>query len=136
MEAKAKAKVENILHRIQSSLSLSSLTTPKSNLNGSGNREFAKQPSYFTHFAVRPQTEFPMDSSESEVRTTERRVSFSVLRWSLTLLFPVVSFVALSFLVGLVAVFLGSSSVASPISVPSQCKIVSTSESSLFSSVI
>ncbi|KAF4378553.1 hypothetical protein CsatB_003049 [Cannabis sativa] len=64
---------------------------------------------------------------ESERRTRKRSLPFLILRWSLALLFPIVSFFVLSFLVGLVAVFLADSPVSGPISVPSQCKIVSSS---------
>ncbi|PON44792.1 exopolysaccharide production negative regulator [Parasponia andersonii] len=64
---------------------------------------------------------------DSERRTGKRSLPFVILRWSLALLFPILSFFVLSFIVGLVAVLLADSPVTSPISVPSQCKIVSTS---------
>ncbi|XP_062120577.1 uncharacterized protein LOC133834837 [Humulus lupulus] len=64
---------------------------------------------------------------ESGRRIGKRSLPFLILRWSLAVLFPIVSFLVLSFLVGLLAVFLIDSPVTGPISVPSQCKIVSSS---------
>ncbi|KAL5550822.1 hypothetical protein UlMin_000998 [Ulmus minor] len=68
-----------------------------------------------------------MDSEECERRTRKGNLPSVILRWSLTLLSLVVSFFVLLFLLGFVAVFLANSSVTSTISVPSQCKIVSSS---------
>ncbi|GMN40752.1 hypothetical protein TIFTF001_009978 [Ficus carica] len=69
-----------------------------------------------------------MDSDDdSETRTCKGSWPVLILRCSLALLFPILSFFVFSFFVGLVAVFLANSSASSPISVPSQCKIVSSS---------
>lgn len=65
-----------------------------------------------------------MDSQEDSQKDN---VGFVILRWSLALLFPIVAFSSLSLLVVLVAVFVANSSVTSPISVSSQCRIVSSS---------
>lgn len=66
-----------------------------------------------------------MDSQEV---SQNGNVGFLILRWSLALLFPIVAFSSLSLLVVLVAVFVANSSVTSPISVSSQCRIVSSSK--------
>ncbi|EXB49813.1 hypothetical protein L484_006351 [Morus notabilis] len=69
-----------------------------------------------------------MDSDDDyETRASKRNFPFLILRWSLALILHTLSFFVLSFFVGLVAIFLANSSVSSPISVPSQCKIVSSS---------
>ncbi|KAF3447884.1 hypothetical protein FNV43_RR08590 [Rhamnella rubrinervis] len=65
-----------------------------------------------------------MDSQEVSEKAN---LPSSMLRWSLALIFSVVSFFTLSFLVGFVSVFVANSSVTNPTSVPSQCKIVSSS---------
>lgn len=58
----------------------------------------------------------------------EKKSVLSVLcRCTLVVLFPFLLFFALQFLVGFVAVFAANSSFGSPISVTSQCKIVSSS---------
>ncbi|KAH7514794.1 hypothetical protein FEM48_Zijuj11G0128300 [Ziziphus jujuba var. spinosa] len=74
-----------------------------------------------------------MDSQEvsegirTTTTTTEKsNLALTILRWSLALLCPILGFFTLSFLVGFVAVFVANSSVSNPISVPSQCKIVSS----------
>ncbi|XP_004300141.1 PREDICTED: uncharacterized protein LOC101302166 [Fragaria vesca subsp. vesca] len=52
---------------------------------------------------------------------------YLILRWSLALLFPIVAFSSLSLLLISVTVFVSNSSVPGPISVSSQCRIVSSS---------
>lgn len=53
--------------------------------------------------------------------------NFTPMRLILTLVFPILTFFSLAFLIGVVAVLFGESSVSSSIFVPSQCKIVSSS---------
>ncbi|XP_021299557.1 uncharacterized protein LOC110428155 [Herrania umbratica] len=50
-----------------------------------------------------------------------------LLRIAFALLFPIFAFFSLSFLVGFVAVFIGELSIPNSITVPTQCKIVSSS---------
>ncbi|OMO89318.1 hypothetical protein CCACVL1_07918 [Corchorus capsularis] len=52
---------------------------------------------------------------------------YVLLRIALALIFPIFAFFSLSFLVGLVAVFIGELSISNPITVPTRCKIVSSS---------
>ncbi|XP_040987493.1 uncharacterized protein LOC121235236 isoform X1 [Juglans microcarpa x Juglans regia] len=69
-----------------------------------------------------------MDSLEVSSADTEKKgFPFLLLRFSLAILFPLISFFALSFLFLFTTIFVANSSVSSPISVPSQCKIVSSS---------
>ncbi|XAR70727.1 hypothetical protein NMG60_11027696 [Bertholletia excelsa] len=67
-----------------------------------------------------------MDSPE----TTETANKVPVKAWfrlSVLLLFSLVALLSLSFLLGFAAAFFGNLSVSNPISVPSQCRIVSSS---------
>lgn len=61
--------------------------------------------------------------------TTEKEKGFLfvIVRCLFVLLFPIFGLLFFSFLIGFAALFLGNSSFPSPISVPSQCKIVSSS---------
>lgn len=69
-----------------------------------------------------------MDSPELTQRNKKSLQSrYVILRWSFAVLFSVLAFLSLSFMVGFVTVLVGDSSMSSPISVPSQCKIVSSS---------
>ncbi|MBA0554409.1 hypothetical protein Golob_013515 [Gossypium lobatum] len=52
---------------------------------------------------------------------------YMLLRIAFALLFPIFVFFLLSFLVCLLAIFMGELSISDPISVPTQCKIVSSS---------
>ncbi|XVF13751.1 hypothetical protein REPUB_Repub08aG0234600 [Reevesia pubescens] len=52
---------------------------------------------------------------------------YMLLRIAFTLLFPIFALFSLSFFVGLLAIFMGELSISNPISVPTQCKIVSSS---------
>ncbi|KAK8360873.1 hypothetical protein V6Z11_A03G001200 [Gossypium hirsutum] len=52
---------------------------------------------------------------------------YMLLRIAFALLFPIFAFFSLSFLVGLLAIFMGELSISNPISIPTQCKIVSSS---------
>ncbi|XP_028960218.1 uncharacterized protein [Malus domestica] len=65
-----------------------------------------------------------MDSEEASAKGS---VANLILRWSLCLLLPILAFFSLSLFVAFVAVFVADSSIPSPISVPSQCRIVSSS---------
>ncbi|KAB1226458.1 hypothetical protein CJ030_MR1G014165 [Morella rubra] len=70
-----------------------------------------------------------MDSQEGSSSKTEKKGLLSVLlRCSLALIFPMICFFALSFLLCFVAVSFANSSISNPISLPSQCKIVSSGE--------
>lgn len=74
-----------------------------------------------------------MDSPELSQRNKKSLQSrYVILRWSFAVLFSVLAFLSLSFMVGFVTVLVGDSSMSSPISVPSQCKIVSSSKSLQF----
>ncbi|XP_023540496.1 uncharacterized protein LOC111800848 [Cucurbita pepo subsp. pepo] len=72
-----------------------------------------------------------MDSEDDEVSTSERTTKRGYLavtmRWCAVLLIPVVSFFLVTVSLSLVAVFVANSSITSPISLRSQCKIVSSS---------
>lgn len=70
-----------------------------------------------------------MDSSEISEDNNNNRKGFllSLFRISLALFFPVFAFFSLAFVVGIAAVFFSESSISYPISVPSYCKIVSSS---------
>ncbi|XP_008238060.1 PREDICTED: uncharacterized protein LOC103336739 [Prunus mume] len=65
-----------------------------------------------------------MDSQEV---SEKGNMAYLILRWSLALVLPIVAIFALSLFVGFVAIFVANSSVPSPISVSSQCRIVSSS---------
>ncbi|TYJ23080.1 hypothetical protein E1A91_A08G167100v1 [Gossypium mustelinum] len=52
---------------------------------------------------------------------------YMLLRIAFALLFPILVFFLLSFLVCLLAIFMGELSISDPISMPTQCKIVSSS---------
>lgn len=103
-------------------------------INGSDDRKLAEKLPYLPQFPITSlksgfRFSFFMDSDDdSETRTRKGSWPVLILRCSLALLFPILSFFVFSFFVGLVAVFLANSSASSPISVPSQCKIVSSSE--------
>ncbi|PRQ19100.1 hypothetical protein RchiOBHm_Chr7g0213391 [Rosa chinensis] len=63
-----------------------------------------------------------MDSQD-----VSQKKGYLILRWSLAVLFPIVAFCSLSLFLVLVTVFVSNSSVSGPISVSSQCRIVSSS---------
>ncbi|KAM5573700.1 hypothetical protein ABKV19_013308 [Rosa sericea] len=63
-----------------------------------------------------------MDSQD-----VSQKKGYLILRWSLALLFPIVAFSSLSLFLVLVTLFVSNSSVSGPISVSSQCRIVSSS---------
>lgn len=65
-----------------------------------------------------------MDSEEASAKGS---VANLILRWSLGLLLPILAFFSLSLFVAFVVVFAADSSIPSPISVSSQCRIVSSS---------
>ncbi|RVW93707.1 hypothetical protein CK203_043406 [Vitis vinifera] len=67
-----------------------------------------------------------MDSPEEPSERTRTKRGFHLLSIS------IFAFLLSSLMVALVAVFVGNLSVSSPVSVPSQCKIVSSSEFSGF----
>ncbi|GFZ16636.1 hypothetical protein Acr_25g0010450 [Actinidia rufa] len=69
-----------------------------------------------------------MDSSETTVKKKEKshRHQSSCLRCSFAFLVYLLVFLSISFLLGFVVVFVESSSISNPISVSSQCKIVSS----------
>uniref|UniRef100_A0A5B6ZE59 Uncharacterized protein n=1 Tax=Davidia involucrata TaxID=16924 RepID=A0A5B6ZE59_DAVIN len=64
-----------------------------------------------------------MDSPE----TKKEGRHYVLLRRCFAILFSLIALLSLSFLVGIVAVYIGNLSITDPISVPSQCKIVSSS---------
>ena len=81
-----------------------------------------------------------MDSEDDEVstsgKTTKRGFLAVTMRWCAALLLPVVSFFFVTLSLSLVAVFVANSLITSPISLRSQCKIVSSSEFFFFTSSI
>ncbi|XWS49450.1 hypothetical protein CRYUN_Cryun12cG0004700 [Craigia yunnanensis] len=67
-----------------------------------------------------------MDSQEIP-DNDNKGFNYMLLRIAFALLFPIFAFFSLSVLVGLVAIFMGELPIANPISLPTQCKIVSSS---------
>ncbi|XWS49347.1 hypothetical protein CRYUN_Cryun13aG0156000 [Craigia yunnanensis] len=67
-----------------------------------------------------------MDSQELN-DNKNKGFHYMLLRIAFALLFPIFAFFSLSFLVGLLVIFMGELSISNPISVPMQCKIVSSS---------
>ncbi|KAF7139415.1 hypothetical protein RHSIM_Rhsim07G0138900 [Rhododendron simsii] len=67
-----------------------------------------------------------MDSAETTEEEENKDHRNSWLRRSLSLVFSLIAFLSFSFVLGFVAVFVGSTAISNPISVPSQCKIVSS----------
>ncbi|XWS62262.1 hypothetical protein CRYUN_Cryun07bG0195100 [Craigia yunnanensis] len=67
-----------------------------------------------------------MDSQELP-DNGNKGLPYMLLRIAFALLFPIFAFFSLSFLVGLLAIFMGELSISNPISVSTQCKIVSSS---------
>lgn len=71
----------------------------------------------------------PSDSqSHSQEHETPKRngVVFVILRWVLAILFPFLFFLSITIMLGLLAYMFADFSIPNPISLPSQCKIVST----------
>lgn len=68
-----------------------------------------------------------MDSAETTEEEENKDHRNTWLRRSLSLVFTLIAFLSFSFVLGFVAVFVGSTAISNPISVPSQCKIVSSS---------
>ncbi|KAI4314566.1 hypothetical protein L6164_027460 [Bauhinia variegata] len=66
------------------------------------------------------------DVSESQ-GTKKKGLLFLVLQWILALLLPIVFLLSLPFLVGFIVVIIANSSITIPMSMPTQCKIVSSS---------
>ncbi|XP_061366104.1 uncharacterized protein LOC133309354 [Gastrolobium bilobum] len=73
-----------------------------------------------------------MDPSDSHSQSLEQEVPkkngvvFVILRWVLAILFPFLLLFSIPFLVGLLLLVVADFSIPNPISLPSQCKIVST----------
>lgn len=67
-----------------------------------------------------------MDSPKTTEKKTKAHRNVW-LRRSVALLFSLISLLVISFLIGVFAALVGNSSISDPISVPSQCKIVSSS---------
>ncbi|WVZ12150.1 hypothetical protein V8G54_016680 [Vigna mungo] len=73
-----------------------------------------------------------MDPSDSHSHSQEQEapkkngVVFVLLRWVIAIVFPFLFFLSIPFLVGLLVLMFADFSIPSPISLPSQCKIVST----------
>ncbi|KAK8472160.1 hypothetical protein PHAVU_002G128700 [Phaseolus vulgaris] len=73
-----------------------------------------------------------MDPSDSHSHSQEQDapkkngVVFVILRWVLSIVFPFLLFLLIPFLVGLLILMFADFSIPNPISLPSQCKIVST----------
>ncbi|KHN41735.1 hypothetical protein glysoja_003475 [Glycine soja] len=71
----------------------------------------------------------PPDShSQSQEQEAPKKndVVFLILRWVLAILFPFLFFLSIPFLLGLLVLMFADFSIPNPISLPSQCKIVST----------
>ncbi|TKY70127.1 hypothetical protein E2542_SST06413 [Spatholobus suberectus] len=75
-----------------------------------------------------------MDPSDSHSQEQEQGqeapkkngIVFVILQWFLAILFPFLFFLSIPFLLGLLVLMLTGFSITNPISLPSQCKIVST----------
>ncbi|KAG6788544.1 hypothetical protein POTOM_004612 [Populus tomentosa] len=70
------------------------------------------------------------DEMEKEIETPEngkKGFIYLAFRLTLALLFPIFAFLSLSILLGFVAIFMGHLSITTPLSLPSQCKILSSS---------
>ncbi|KAJ6946647.1 hypothetical protein NC651_001372 [Populus alba x Populus x berolinensis] len=70
------------------------------------------------------------DEMEKEIETPEngkKGFIYLAFRLTLALLFPIFSFLSLSILLGFLAIFMGHLSITTPLSLPSQCKILSSS---------
>ncbi|KAF7829143.1 putative transmembrane protein [Senna tora] len=70
-----------------------------------------------------------MDSTQEVPQsegTKDEGFSIVTLRWILALILPILFFLSLPFLVGFLVVVATNLSIANPISIPAQCKIVST----------
>ncbi|KAL5143300.1 hypothetical protein HKD37_09G026287 [Glycine soja] len=69
----------------------------------------------------------PPDSQSQEQEAPKKNgVVFVILRWILAILFPFLLFLSIPFLLGLLVLMFADFSIPNPISLPSQCKIVST----------
>ncbi|KAJ1431147.1 hypothetical protein SESBI_07387 [Sesbania bispinosa] len=69
----------------------------------------------------------PSDShSHSHEAPNKNGVAFLILRWVFAILLPFLFLFSIPFLLGLLLLFVADFSVPNPISLPSQCKIVST----------
>ncbi|KAI5601838.1 hypothetical protein POPTR_001G130900v4 [Populus trichocarpa] len=70
------------------------------------------------------------DEMEKETETPEngkKGFIYLAFRLTLALLFPIFAFLSLSILLGFLAIFMGHLSITTPLSLPSQCKILSSS---------
>ncbi|KAJ7011032.1 hypothetical protein NC653_001458 [Populus alba x Populus x berolinensis] len=70
------------------------------------------------------------DEMEKEIETPEngkKGFIYLAFRLTLALLFPIFAFLSLSILLGFLAIFMGHLSITTPLSLPSQCKILSSS---------
>lgn len=68
-----------------------------------------------------------MDSQELTDNNGNKGYRFVFIRIAFALLFPIFAFFSLLFIVGLLAIYMGELSISNPISLPTQCKIVSSS---------
>lgn len=67
---------------------------------------------------------------EIEIETPGKKgFIYLVFRLTLALLFPIFAFLSLSILLSFLAFFMGHLSITTPLSLPSQCKILSSSTS-------
>ncbi|KAI4327969.1 hypothetical protein L6164_020371 [Bauhinia variegata] len=70
------------------------------------------------------------DISEVE-RTKKKGLLFFILQWIFALLLPIIFLLSLPFLVGFLVVLIANSSIMNPISMHTQCKIVSSKQEKL-----
>lgn len=98
-------------------------------LNGSGHRWPASTPPPFRPGLTLSRFMDPSDShshSQEQEAPKKNGVVFVILRWVLSIVFPFLLFLLIPFLVGLLILMFADFSIPNPISLPSQCKIVST----------
>ncbi|CAL0311758.1 unnamed protein product [Lupinus luteus] len=68
----------------------------------------------------------PSETQSQEEGPKKKGISIVLIRWSLAILFPFLVLFSIPFLVALMLIMVSDFSIPNPISLPSQCKIVST----------
>ncbi|XP_019445216.1 PREDICTED: uncharacterized protein LOC109349037 [Lupinus angustifolius] len=68
----------------------------------------------------------PSETQSQEEGPKNKGIAIVIIRWSLAILFPFLALFSIPFLVALMLIMVSDFSIPNPISLPSQCKIVST----------
>ncbi|KAE9613243.1 hypothetical protein Lalb_Chr05g0215451 [Lupinus albus] len=68
----------------------------------------------------------PSETQSQEEGPKKKGIAIVIIRWSLAFLFPFIALFSIPFLVALMLIMVSDFSIPNPISLPSQCKIVST----------